>query len=710
MGHVRDLPTLILLLAAAHGHAQLGKWPLRTATGEVRLVELSDGTPVIGPLFPSFGLGGSEDVNLMTDAQGNVLFITAVDQNGRITVRRGDGTMLGNGTGLKGNSSSQASAIAPRPCHPGQYYFIHHDTDEHRHYYSVIDMGASGGQGAVTEKNLPLGDSFGEGLAVSHQLLGGCRWLLSYRVEGGVYRVMRSRITAHGIGGWEAIATCVSSGVPRWWGALKLSPANDRVALSLPGSFPASAADVAIWHFDLERGEMSALQQLPLSSSTIAGVEFSPAGRFLYFVGNSDNLIADLGRISLSTQVVEVIDPAIGWWLVSIESAANGRIYVGARWPAYSSLAEVRHPDEESLAAIGFDRSALTFPDLGLTPTLPNSIEGEPPGSAPPPQYAEFDVVEQPDCQGHRFVPKSCLATSWHWEFGDGWTDERESPVHHYRVGTFSVRLRVDACGQTHQLLKPGLVQVDGIQPVASFTHPDTVCQRAPAAFASTSVLTTAQTWLFGDGAMSPDTAPTHAFAQHGPRTVTLVARNDCIMDTARAVVQVLPAGLPSFRTTSDPCDERTYFVNTTEGGERYLWEFGDGDSTSSWYHPVHIFQSEGAFEVRLTSQPGERCESTFTRALHAGYGIFPVAWHVPNAFSPNGDGVNDVLRIKGPGPCQSPVMSIHNKWGQLVWEGDAESGWDGTYGGAPAPEGVYAYIMRPRLGDAKHGWVTLVR
>ena len=150
--------------------------------------------------------------------------------------------------------------------------------------------------------------------------------------------------------------------------------------------------------------------------------------------------------------------------------------------------------------------------------------------------------------------------------------------------------------------------------------------------------------------------------------------------------------------------------MNTSEVGETGNCDFVDGDTTSTWYHPVHIFQSEGAFEVRLTTEPGERCENTFTRTLHAGYGIFPVAWFVPNAFTPNNDGTNDVLRIEGPGPCQSPVMSIHNKWGQLVWEGDADTGWDGSFGGMPAPEGVYAYIMRPRLGDAKHGWVVLAR
>ncbi|MFN3876099.1 MAG: PKD domain-containing protein, partial [Flavobacteriales bacterium] len=242
------------------------------------------------------------------------------------------------------------------------------------------------------------------------------------------------------------------------------------------------------------------------------------------------------------------------------------------------------------------------------------------------------------------------------------------------------------------------------------FDHPDSVCQHAPVAFSNASQLATGATWLFGDGASSDAMQPVHAYGEHGQRTVTLVARNGCIRDTARSVIQVMPAGLPSFHVASDPCDERTYFVNTTQGGERFVWDFGDGEGTDSWHQPMHIYRSMGAFEVRLITDPGELCERAYSQTIHAGYGLIPVAWFIPSAFTPNSDGLNDVLRVMGPEPCQSPVMSIHNKWGQLVWEGDADSGWDGTVNGIPAPEGVYAYALRGRREDLRHGWVMLVR
>ena len=132
-------------------------------------------------------------------------------------------------------------------------------------------------------------------------------------------------------------------------------------------------------------------------------------------------------------------------------------------------------------------------------------------------------------------------------------------------------------------------------------------------------------------------------------------------------------------------------------------------DSTSSVRDPLHTYLSMEAFEVHLTTDRGTMCADTAIRILHAGYGIIPVAWFIPNAFTPNGDGTNDVLSIKGPEVCASPVMTIHNKWGQAIWEGDSKTGWDGTSGGQPAPEGVYVYVLQGKM-DRSLGYVVLIR
>lgn len=86
----------------------------------------------------------------------------------------------------------------------------------------------------------------------------------------------------------------------------------------------------------------------------------------------------------------------------------------------------------------------------------------------------------------------------------------------------------------------------------------------------------------------------------------------------------------------------------------------------------------------------------------------------VPNAFSPNGDGTNDIFLIKG-ASIKSFKIEIFNRWGELIFEStDIENSWDGTYRGVPVPEGVYAYMLNFRGFDnrlqVRQGNITLIR
>ena len=86
----------------------------------------------------------------------------------------------------------------------------------------------------------------------------------------------------------------------------------------------------------------------------------------------------------------------------------------------------------------------------------------------------------------------------------------------------------------------------------------------------------------------------------------------------------------------------------------------------------------------------------------------------VPNAFTPNNDGVNDVLFVYGT-TIASMELRIFNQWGQMVFESkDKGRGWDGTMSGAKQPIGVYTYVLKAVLQDGtivqKRGTITIVR
>ncbi|MFN4285005.1 MAG: PKD domain-containing protein [Lacibacter sp.] len=92
----------------------------------------------------------------------------------------------------------------------------------------------------------------------------------------------------------------------------------------------------------------------------------------------------------------------------------------------------------------------------------------------------------------------------------------------------------------------------------------------------------------------------------------------------------------------------------------------------------------------------------------------------IPNAFTPNGDGLNDYFYIIGRGLASVKSLRIFNRWGNLVFErtyfdaGNRTLGWDGTYKGQPQPPGIYSYTAEVLCGDGLiipiNGTVNLIR
>lgn len=87
----------------------------------------------------------------------------------------------------------------------------------------------------------------------------------------------------------------------------------------------------------------------------------------------------------------------------------------------------------------------------------------------------------------------------------------------------------------------------------------------------------------------------------------------------------------------------------------------------------------------------------------------------LPTAFSPNGDGLNDVLRILGGKNVKEIELAIYNRWGeQVFYTNDIKIGWDGTYKGKLQNSGVYAYTLKVTFLNAevlnKKGNITMIK
>lgn len=132
-------------------------------------------------------------------------------------------------------------------------------------------------------------------------------------------------------------------------------------------------------------------------------------------------------------------------------------------------------------------------------------------------------------------------------------------------------------------------------------------------------------------------------------------------------------------------------FTNTSLYGDFYEWNFGDG-FTSAEQNPTHIYQTDGLFRITLTAFSKNGCENSITQGdliIKKNASTF-----VPNAFSPNGDGINDEL-VVGVTNLKKYRIQIYNRLGtQVFFTDNIFENWNGTFKGNELPVGVYYYVI----------------
>ena len=87
-----------------------------------------------------------------------------------------------------------------------------------------------------------------------------------------------------------------------------------------------------------------------------------------------------------------------------------------------------------------------------------------------------------------------------------------------------------------------------------------------------------------------------------------------------------------------------------------------------------------------------------------------PLSMYIPSAFTPNGDGINDVFGVKGQGIKDFQIL-VYNRWGEVIFESnEARKQWDGKYNGNPVEQGTYVYkLFASGEKKAKTGAVTVI-
>jgi len=312
------------------------------------------------------------------------------------------------------------------------------------------------------------------------------------------------------------------------------------------------------------------------------------------------------------------------------------------------------------------------------------------------PQYSTDPNTYIVDCLDYKvhFINTSSGGFSYRWDFdldeGQNDTSTLFEPTFVYAdTGTFPVKLVVNP-GST---CPDSITRLVKIYPKfhADFSDSGTQCLGATLNFTDLSSATikpiTAWKWNFGDGDSTFIQNPTHTYNYGGTFNVTLISQNvkNCV-DTA--VKQLVIDNFRPFAGNDTIILKGQSVQFDATGGMDYTWSPATNLDHVNVYNPVGYFPDTGQFTyyVHVASEYGCAGDDTIKVTV-----VDQTSFVVPSAFTPNGDGRNDVFRPLAVGCKSINYFRVFNRWGQEVYYSTSiESGWDGTFNNKKADVGTY--------------------
>lgn len=305
---------------------------------------------------------------------------------------------------------------------------------------------------------------------------------------------------------------------------------------------------------------------------------------------------------------------------------------------------------------------------------------------------------------------------SYSWNFGDNSQVSHAKDASHTYAASNSYTIKLDAVssfGCAGSVSKTLSSFFD--KPVAVFTvTPDTLCQGSDNEFhdeSTNSVGTITQwNWNFGDGSTSTEHNPTKRYQQPGNYTVQLKVTNNAGCTSQAATKQVvvylqpvIDAG-PSFTVPQGTVVQFNPTANDSTSLS-FIWAPGTGLSDAGKLRPLLQAMIDETYTLTATGE-GQCIASDFLKVKI----LKPV--NVPNAFSPNGDGVHDVWNITNLSDYPGCTVAIFNRYGQRVYYSVGYgTPWDGTVAGKPLPMATYYYVIHLKNGFTPlSGSITIIR
>ncbi|HEY0030355.1 MAG TPA: PKD domain-containing protein [Bacteroidia bacterium] len=330
---------------------------------------------------------------------------------------------------------------------------------------------------------------------------------------------------------------------------------------------------------------------------------------------------------------------------------------------------------------------------------------------------ADFGISSPPCSNTISLSDSSATApASWQWNFGDSGTSTLQNPTHTYpSSGSYVVTLiatTVNGCADTTAI---NFDNSGG----ATVNASTTICDGGEAQLSATGGF--AYSWTpassLNNAAISNPVASPAVTTTYTVNISTVNSLGDTCITTLTTTVNVLNPALFPLSATADSDSifegSSTIIHAITDTTLTILWSPSTGLSNPNSFNPIATPTTTTTYTLTVIDSSG--CPKVATITIYVlSTKCNPADVFVPNTFTPNADGQNDILFVRG-NMITELYFAVYNRWGELVFETKDQSiGWDGIYKGMKADPAVFAWYLRAKCYNGeelkKQGNTTLIR
>ncbi len=206
--------------------------------------------------------------------------------------------------------------------------------------------------------------------------------------------------------------------------------------------------------------------------------------------------------------------------------------------------------------------------------------------------------------------------------------------------------------------------------------------------------------WDFDDPNSGPNNfangdSAQHVFNNFGVYNIKLRTTNECDSKLDTINIYIIEPIAPDFNFYIDTCLKVLTLENLSNGIENnnFNWTLND-QLLSVEKNTSAMLNQNGIYKIRLTMNPNTNCQDSIIKVITFNLPPIDLKLDIPNTFSPNNDGINDIFYIKGATNCEVKKMIIFNRWGKVLYESTTLFTWNGKNDNGDFPPGTYILYL----------------